>query len=830
MLHLVTFGGLALEAVNEAVAPRLSAQRLAILAVLAAEGDRRVTRERLTGLFWPDSDEERSRHSLRQALYALRQELGREVVRSNVVLELDPSSITSDVSEFRSALTRGDLARAAMLVRGPFLDGFYLPSAAPFQRWVEEERARLHLVATTTLLSLASDASASNDLSAAIPWWRQLTTLDPLSGRFAVGLIKALAARGDRAEALAFARTHAALVQRELETEPDAEVRRLEASLRATPFATNASPLTDVSADESSRAAPSGDVVDGRRNRAPSWTRSRRLTPVALSVVAIGVAVVLGRNLGWRITDSADASSPPSAASVVAGSRDDVTTRSATAYRLYQEGIRAYYELDTQTAGRLMKAALRDDSTFAMAAYYDAKVAEHSDLLPATTRALALAERASERERLRITADLLVRTNSPRAAAVAETLATRYPTSPRAFSILARARGAVGDWAGAVEAFERTLAIDSLVPDVGATCVICEDFAGLAELYEWWDSLPAAARTGERSVRARPDSPQGWYHIMWAAAKAGDSVGARAAFRRYTELHSGATQRSHEIRMNLMLESYGNLERDLRPLLESPKLGESLDARWWYLIGLRNQGRLRDAKRFLETGTLPGLPAPAVVPHPYDEINDGLIALEMGDVAKAVTVFTRRRHGVENGALAPGILARAMAWSGTLAGMAMAAAGDTAAVVRMADSVEYWGRRSLFGRDQKLHHYLRGMVHAAAGRDEEAIRAFRRAMFSTTLGLTRVNYELARVLLRQGRPREAVEVLEPALRGDVDAANLYITRPDLHELTAQAYDRLGEPDRAAVHYRAIVRAWANADETFHSRRQAARAWLARYDR
>jgi len=69
MLRLVTFGGLALESVNEAVAPRLSAQRLALLAVLAAEraGDRHVSRERLTGLFWPDVDEERARHSLRQA-------------------------------------------------------------------------------------------------------------------------------------------------------------------------------------------------------------------------------------------------------------------------------------------------------------------------------------------------------------------------------------------------------------------------------------------------------------------------------------------------------------------------------------------------------------------------------------------------------------------------------------------------------------------------------------------------------------------------------------------------------------------------------------------
>ena len=163
MLHLVTFGGLALESVNEAVAPRLSAQRLALLAVLAAEGDRHVSRERLTGLFWPDVDEERARHSLRQVTYTLRHEVGRDIIRSDFALSLDPSAITADVIEFRAALARGDRAAAAALVRGPFLAGFYLPSAAPFQRWVEEERARLHTAASGAIASLAAEASASND-------------------------------------------------------------------------------------------------------------------------------------------------------------------------------------------------------------------------------------------------------------------------------------------------------------------------------------------------------------------------------------------------------------------------------------------------------------------------------------------------------------------------------------------------------------------------------------------------------------------------------------------------------------------------------------------
>ena len=64
VFHLVTFGALGIEADNGATPPRLRPPRLALLAVLAAAGHRGVSREKLTALFWPDSDEERARHSL----------------------------------------------------------------------------------------------------------------------------------------------------------------------------------------------------------------------------------------------------------------------------------------------------------------------------------------------------------------------------------------------------------------------------------------------------------------------------------------------------------------------------------------------------------------------------------------------------------------------------------------------------------------------------------------------------------------------------------------------------------------------------------------------
>ncbi|HEX9893942.1 MAG TPA: hypothetical protein VGA78_08450 [Gemmatimonadales bacterium] len=102
-----------------------------------------------------------------------------------------------------------------------------------------------------------------------------------------------------------------------------------------------------------------------------------------------------------------------------------------------------------------------------------------------------------------------------------------------------------------------------------------------------------------------------------------------------------------------------------------------------------------------------------------------------------------------------------------------------------------------------------------------AMRAFERGIYSRTLGFTRTNYHLARHHLARGEPRRAADLLRPALQGSLESSNYYVTHTEVHQLLAEAYARLGQPDSALVHRRWIAAALAQADSGARARLAAA---------
>lgn len=237
MLRLRTLGSATIE---NATGPLSGApaqrKALALFAFLGRAGDRGVSRDRILAHIWPEAPADRAAHRLAQLLYVLRRELGADdLFLGSSDLRLNQAVLATDIAEFESALASDDLEKAVGAYGGPFLDGFYLDGADEFERWAEVERSDLARRYAAAVEALAVDAAGRSDAAGAVRWWGKLAQADPLNARVTVSYMEALAAAGDRAGALRFAREHEARLREEYETEPDAAVVAAGERLRAAP-------------------------------------------------------------------------------------------------------------------------------------------------------------------------------------------------------------------------------------------------------------------------------------------------------------------------------------------------------------------------------------------------------------------------------------------------------------------------------------------------------------------------------------------------------------------------------------------------------------------
>ena len=237
MLLLRLFGGAGLEDTSGTVSGRaVQRRRLALLAILALEHPRPVSRDKLIAWLWPEHDTDRARHLLRDSLYLLRSTLGEEALPSTGdELRLDPEFLRCDVWEFETALAQDQPSTAVQAYAGPLLDGFHVGGAAELERWIDGHRERLGRNYAGTLERLAEGATAATDHRSAVEWWRRLAAGEPYNARVTLHLMKALEAAGDRAGAIQQARIHATLLEQEFGAEPDPEIEAMAESLRTAP-------------------------------------------------------------------------------------------------------------------------------------------------------------------------------------------------------------------------------------------------------------------------------------------------------------------------------------------------------------------------------------------------------------------------------------------------------------------------------------------------------------------------------------------------------------------------------------------------------------------
>jgi TolB-like protein/Tfp pilus assembly protein PilF len=213
----------------------LNAKKIqALLAYLAVENSRPHTRDRLAGLLWGETGDERARHNLRQALAKIRRSYGDVVQSRGDALQIDLSVCSLDVIEFERMARSDDpdeLRQGLGLYRGDLMEGL-IAREPLYDEWLPVARSRLRKIACKTSDRLASALVEQGRIDEAIETLDHRLVMDPACEPAHRDLMELLARVGRRSDALHQYQTCAEALKRELSTEPSSETKGLRTRIR----------------------------------------------------------------------------------------------------------------------------------------------------------------------------------------------------------------------------------------------------------------------------------------------------------------------------------------------------------------------------------------------------------------------------------------------------------------------------------------------------------------------------------------------------------------------------------------------------------------------
>src|SRR5216684_1301358 len=265
----------------------------ALLLYLAVEGGM-LSRSKLAAFLWPDSAPHDARTALRNAIALLRSLLAdsdtsasphshllspRDLLGmdSQSLLELDLAVVqeayaaaqrhsTLPAEPQRAALV-AQCQQALALVRGPFLDGFWLGEESPFDEWVHQEQQQWQVRVQLLCERLSSWQEAGGELESARATLTRWLALDPLAEEAYRRLMRVQLARGDPSAALQVYATCRERLAEDLRGQPSAETLALAEQIRATAVR---SPAPHPSA-ATTKSGPPGELVAPLVGRAAAF-------------------------------------------------------------------------------------------------------------------------------------------------------------------------------------------------------------------------------------------------------------------------------------------------------------------------------------------------------------------------------------------------------------------------------------------------------------------------------------------------------------------------------------------------------------------------------
>jgi len=205
-----------------------------LLGYLAVESARPHSRERLAGLLWSETGDERARHNLRQALSKIRRSYGPLISSTGDTLALDLEQCSVDARDF-DALARSkdvaDLERCMALYRDDLLDGLVLREEL-YDEWLLGAQHQFRRTACDVIERLAVTLADTDRPDEAVDVFNRRIAMDPACEPAHRHLMELFDRIGRRSDALRQYEFLADALGRELGTEPSPETNAVYERIR----------------------------------------------------------------------------------------------------------------------------------------------------------------------------------------------------------------------------------------------------------------------------------------------------------------------------------------------------------------------------------------------------------------------------------------------------------------------------------------------------------------------------------------------------------------------------------------------------------------------
>jgi len=222
-----------------------AARHQALIAYVGLQTSLVCGREQLATLLWGDTGDANARHSLSQAILALRKKIEPHglLIADRASIRFVESEIWIDVRHFDRLLAIGgaqSVAQAVALFKTGFLEGFH-SGASAFDDWADNERSRLWMLYRSAVEQYAENLTTPSER--VIEAITRLSSHDQFDESVHRLMLRTLVQRFGIPAALAYAEKVKKLLDRELGVDPDPATTALVADIRATPRMSTPQPL-----------------------------------------------------------------------------------------------------------------------------------------------------------------------------------------------------------------------------------------------------------------------------------------------------------------------------------------------------------------------------------------------------------------------------------------------------------------------------------------------------------------------------------------------------------------------------------------------------------